>query len=128
MHGIVGPCLRRTRNITDLFGINAYGIVLDAPFGFHTYSKRGEGRSPQRHYRCMVTFDELADLPLAKIAERDCFLFSWVPNPPIAASALCGARLVCSNFRSLHRSRRSKVIPSTFRIFCGRRHEHLSDQ
>jgi len=38
----------------------------------------GEGRSPQRHYRC-ASFDELAQLPVAEIAAADCFLFLWIP-------------------------------------------------
>lgn len=79
MHGIVG--LHRTTNIADLFGLDADVILIDAPFRFRTYSTRGESRCPQARYRCPTTPDELAELPLAKIAGRDCFLFSWVPNP-----------------------------------------------
>jgi N6-adenosine-specific RNA methylase IME4 len=80
MHGVVDQGLLRTTNISDLFGIDADVILIDAPFRFRTYSQRGEGRCPQIHYHCPIP-DELADLPLAKIAGRDCFLFSWVPNP-----------------------------------------------
>jgi N6-adenosine-specific RNA methylase IME4 len=85
MHGPVNQLLRTT-NIADLFGIDADVTLIDAPYRFHTWSSRGEGRCPQVHYRCQ-NYDELAALPLAKIAGRNCRLFSWVPNPhmPVAA-------------------------------------------
>ena len=57
-----------------------YGVILvDAPLGFKTYSSKGEGRSPQRHYACM-SFDELAALPIADLAAPNCFLVSSIPN------------------------------------------------
>jgi N6-adenosine-specific RNA methylase IME4 len=59
-------------------GCRAGAIVADPPIAFEAYSPRGEGRSPQRHYRCSP-FEELATLPVAAIAAPDCFLFLWVP-------------------------------------------------
>src|SRR5262249_17668624 len=53
-------------------------IMADPPLAFETYSAKGEGRSPQRYYRCSP-FAELAALPLARYAAPDAFLFLWVP-------------------------------------------------
>jgi N6-adenosine-specific RNA methylase IME4 len=59
-------------------------ILADPPIAFATYSPRGEGRSPQRHYRCMP-FEELCALPVADIAAADSFLFLWVPLRSVEA-------------------------------------------
>jgi len=59
-------------------GIEAGAILADPGIAFHAYSAKGEGRSPQRHYRCSP-LDELMQLPVAEIAAADCFLFLWVP-------------------------------------------------
>ena len=53
-------------------------ILADPPFAFRAYSEKGEGRSPQHHYRC-PSFAELCALPVMDIAVDDCFLFLWVP-------------------------------------------------
>jgi N6-adenosine-specific RNA methylase IME4 len=53
-------------------------IMADPGIAFAAYSPKGEGRSPQRQYRC-DPFDELCALPLATIAAKDSFLFLWVP-------------------------------------------------
>jgi N6-adenosine-specific RNA methylase IME4 len=55
-------------------------ILADPPFAFATYSAKGEGRSPQRHYRC-EPIAELYKLPVADFAADDCYLFVWVPPP-----------------------------------------------
>jgi N6-adenosine-specific RNA methylase IME4 len=59
-------------------GTQAGAIMADPGIAFRAYSNKGEGRSPQRHYRCSP-LDELAQLPVAEIAATDCFLFLWVP-------------------------------------------------
>jgi N6-adenosine-specific RNA methylase IME4 len=59
-------------------GTQAGAIMADPGIAFRAYSARGEGRSPQRHYRCSP-LDELTQLPVAEIAATDCFLFLWVP-------------------------------------------------
>ena len=59
-------------------GTQAGAILADPGIAFHTYSAKGEGRSPQRHYRCSP-LDELMQLPVTEIAAADCFLFLWVP-------------------------------------------------
>jgi N6-adenosine-specific RNA methylase IME4 len=53
-------------------------IMADPGIAFTAYSPKGEGRSPQRQYRC-DPFDELCALPLATIAAEDSFLFLWLP-------------------------------------------------
>jgi N6-adenosine-specific RNA methylase IME4 len=59
-------------------GIQAGAILADPGIVFRTYSAKGEGRSPQRHYRCSP-IDELMQLPIAELAAADCFLFLWIP-------------------------------------------------
>jgi len=64
--------------LAAVFGIDARVILIDPGIAFRTRSAKGEGRSPQRHYPCMP-IGELMQLPVAKIAAPDCFLFLWVP-------------------------------------------------
>ena len=59
-------------------GTQAGAIMADPGIAFRAYSAKGEGRAPQRHYRCSP-LDELMQLPVAKVAAADCFLFLWVP-------------------------------------------------
>ena len=59
-------------------GLQAGAIMADPGIAFRVYSAKGEGRSPQRHYRCSP-LDELRALPVAEIAAADCFLFLWIP-------------------------------------------------
>ena len=58
--------------------INARVITADPPIPFKTWSRKGEGRSPQHHYKC-PEFDKLAAIPVASLAAPDCFLLLWVP-------------------------------------------------
>jgi N6-adenosine-specific RNA methylase IME4 len=53
-------------------------ILVDPPLAFRAYSRKGENRSPQKHYRCM-TIAALKALPIAEIAAPDCFVFVWIP-------------------------------------------------
>jgi N6-adenosine-specific RNA methylase IME4 len=53
-------------------------IMADPPIPFIPWSRKGDGRSPQHHYKC-EKFDELAATPIASVAAPDCFLFLWVP-------------------------------------------------
>ncbi len=52
--------------------IEARAIVVDAPLAFATWSRKGEGRSPQHHYSCM-TFEQLAAIPVANVARPTAF-------------------------------------------------------
>jgi N6-adenosine-specific RNA methylase IME4 len=58
--------------------INARLITADPPIAFETWSRKGEGRSPQHHYRC-AAFEQLAAIPVASCAAPDCFLLLWMP-------------------------------------------------
>jgi N6-adenosine-specific RNA methylase IME4 len=59
-------------------GMKAGAILADPGIAFEAYSPKGEGRSPQQHYRC-DSFEELAKLPIIDFAAPDCFLFLWIP-------------------------------------------------
>ena len=55
-------------------------ILADPPWKFVTYSERGQGRSASQHYKVM-TFEEIASLPVHDLAAPDAWLFLWVPGP-----------------------------------------------
>jgi N6-adenosine-specific RNA methylase IME4 len=67
-----------TNELRRLAGFRAGAIMADPPIPFVAFSTKGEGRSPQAHYRCSQ-FDELAALPVAGIAANDAFLCLWLP-------------------------------------------------
>lgn len=59
------------------------GVLLaDPPWRFKTFSQKGEGKSPQRHYATM-TFEEICALPVRDLAGPDCALFMWCTWPMI---------------------------------------------
>jgi N6-adenosine-specific RNA methylase IME4 len=55
-------------------------ILCDPPLNFDTWSAKGDGRSPQRKYRCMA-LPELLAMPVAEIAAPDAILAMWVYGP-----------------------------------------------
>lgn len=55
-------------------------IYADPPWTFRTWSARGKGRSPEAWYDCMA-IEEIAALPVAKWAGRDCVLLLWTTDP-----------------------------------------------
>jgi N6-adenosine-specific RNA methylase IME4 len=57
----------------------AGAILADPPWAYLTWSKKGQGRSPSRHYDCM-SFAEICALPVAAIAAKNCWLFLWAPS------------------------------------------------
>jgi N6-adenosine-specific RNA methylase IME4 len=60
-----------------------YDIILaDVPWRFSAYSKKGEGKSPQRHYDCMG-IDEICALPVSSVAAKDSVLLLWCTWPLI---------------------------------------------
>jgi len=70
----------RTHNIDDFAGIGADVVLLDPPFRFRAWSAKGEGaRTPQSHYRRSMTLDEIAALPMRKIAGPHCWVMCWIP-------------------------------------------------
>lgn len=65
-------------------------IMADPPWRFALYSERGEEKSAQAQYATM-TLDEIAALPVAELAARDCVLWLWATAPMIDQQiALCG--------------------------------------
>jgi N6-adenosine-specific RNA methylase IME4 len=60
-----------------------YGVILaDPPWTFKTYSQKGQGKSPQKHYDCM-SIDDICALPVRDITADDCALFLWCTWPCI---------------------------------------------
>ena len=51
-------------------------ILADPPWSFKTWSHRGQGRGASQHYQTMATAD-IAALPVAELAAKDCVLFLW---------------------------------------------------
>lgn len=70
-----GPFVGLVRN-----GYNA--IVCDPPWLFRTYSEKGKGKSPDRHYRCM-SIDDICALPVADLAAPNCALLMWCTWPTL---------------------------------------------
>jgi N6-adenosine-specific RNA methylase IME4 len=56
-------------------------VLADPPWTFRTYSPRGLGKSPQRHYRC-EDLEWIKALPVADLAHPDgCALVLWATAP-----------------------------------------------
>ena len=55
-------------------------IYADPPWTFETYSDKGKDKSAENHYPCM-NIDDIYNLPVKDIADKDCILFMWVTYP-----------------------------------------------
>lgn len=55
-------------------------IYADPPWAYRVWSKKGNGRSAESHYPTM-SIEEIADLPVKKLADENCALFLWVTFP-----------------------------------------------
>lgn len=55
-------------------------IMADPPWRFYNYSERGVRKNPVWHYDCMP-LQEIMDLPIARLAAKDCMLWLWATNP-----------------------------------------------
>ncbi len=55
-------------------------ILADPPWTFITHSAKGKGRSAEAHYSCM-SINDIAALPVANHAAKDCVLFLWTTDP-----------------------------------------------
>jgi N6-adenosine-specific RNA methylase IME4 len=60
------------------FGFGA--IHADPGWPYITWSQKGQGRSPSRHYR-VEEIEKIKALPVAAHAARDCWLFLWCTSP-----------------------------------------------
>lgn len=59
----------------------SYGVIMaDPPWLFANWSKKGEAKNPVAHYRCMPV-EDIRDLPVHRLAGRDCVLWLWATNP-----------------------------------------------
>lgn len=58
-------------------------IMADPPWSFAHRSLKGQtAKAAQGQYSCM-TIDDIAALPVASLARRDCVLWLWATNPMI---------------------------------------------
>jgi len=65
-------------------------IVADPPWHFVTYSNKGQGKGAQQHYPTM-SVDEIASLPVSRIAAANCILLLWATWPNIQDALRVGA-------------------------------------
>ena len=57
-------------------------IYADPPWKYRAYSKKGLGRSAEKHYPTM-SIDDICSLPVGNIADKDSILFMWVTFPTL---------------------------------------------
>jgi len=63
-----------------------YKIILaDPPWPFDTYSEKGQGRSPSKHYPTM-TIEQIKNLPVKCLTDENCSLFMWTTSPHLKTS------------------------------------------
>jgi N6-adenosine-specific RNA methylase IME4 len=61
----------------------AYRVIYaDPPWKFRVRSRKGLSRSAENHYPTMTVRD-IALMPVARLAEKGCALFLWVPMPQL---------------------------------------------
>jgi len=59
-------------------------LYVDPPWSYKVYSKKGQGRSAENHYHTMST-EDIFNLDVAGLADKDCVLFLWVTFPCLLA-------------------------------------------
>lgn len=57
-------------------------IYADPPWSFRAWSRKGNGRSAERHYKTM-DLEDIKALPVRALAEEDCVLFLWATFPTL---------------------------------------------
>ena len=55
-------------------------IYADPPWTFKNYNNAKAQTNPDRHYKTM-TMEEIANLPINDLADKDCVLFMWCTDP-----------------------------------------------
>lgn len=81
------------KNIVDGCTVDDLGVLIesgkkfsviyaDPPWSFKVYSGKGKQRSADRHYDTM-SLDDIAAIPIGKLAADDCALFLWAVWPEI---------------------------------------------
>lgn len=63
-------------------------IVIDPPWPFELYSKKGDLKSAQRHYDCM-SHEEIINLPVGQLASMNCLLYLWATAPELPFAIKC---------------------------------------
>jgi N6-adenosine-specific RNA methylase IME4 len=57
-------------------------LMIDPPWPFKLYSKKGKAKSPETHYETM-SLEAIRALPVAQLASPNCLCWLWVPAPLI---------------------------------------------
>lgn len=58
-----------------------YGLIMvDPPWKYANYSRKGEHKGAAAQYDCM-TLDEICALPVSQLAAPDCAIWLWATNP-----------------------------------------------
>jgi N6-adenosine-specific RNA methylase IME4 len=55
-------------------------IYADPPWSYRVWSKKGQGRSAESHYKTMSKLS-IQEFPISEITAKDCVLFLWVTAP-----------------------------------------------
>lgn len=55
-------------------------LYVDPQWSYKVYSQKGQGRSAENHYHTMSA-EDIFNLDVAGIADKDCVLFLWVTFP-----------------------------------------------
>ena len=55
-------------------------IYADPPWRFEAWSSKGKEKSADKHYETM-SFEDIKNLKIEELAERDCILFLWAIYP-----------------------------------------------
>lgn len=64
-------------------------IVIDPPWDFKNYSKKGEAKGPRAQYECMPPEEIAERFPVGQLAGGDCLLLCW------ATQALLDRQIDC---------------------------------
>jgi len=64
-----------------MFPDKKYNIIYaDPPWNFKNYSNKTSNSNVNQHYQTM-SMQEIKDLPVQDIADKDCILFMWCTDP-----------------------------------------------
>ena len=64
-----------------MFPDKKYNIIYaDPPWNFKNYSNKTSNSNVNQHYQTM-SMQEIKDLPIQDIADKDCILFMWCTDP-----------------------------------------------
>lgn len=55
-------------------------IYADPPWTFKTYSEKGKGKSPEKHYD-VLSIEDIKKLNIEEFVDKDAVLFLWITYP-----------------------------------------------